>query len=168
MRGHLQPLVALVLIIAGCSQNNPPTRQVTLPADALFEEPIAGLTEPRVTELSGPHFIRPPLLQATAIIGVLPSTAQRVSDVREVILELDVIGAPDEVELSLELLQPDGSAYEARSAPVGGNAFTTYRAQFIVPVAGTAIDRSNLSGTWNANFLMTGQPVASTTFELLP
>lgn len=171
----LRPILfATVLLgVVACSENRPPaSAPVTLPADADGDQPEFGLTEPRVeisrTERPPVQQLVPPPLSITAAKGFLPGDTTRVSELREVVLEARVQGAADEAELSLELFAPDGSTYEARSAKVGGDAFATYRVKFIVPVAGTAIDRSNLSGVWAARYLVAGKPLTEDNFELAP
>lgn len=173
LRGALFAAITSSVIGAGCADKPPPPsdRPVTLPEDALSDQPELGLTEPRVSVIApvaSTVQLGPPAFSATAAVGTSPAQAQSVSEVREVILEVDVVGQPRSQPLSVEIISPNAMPYEAREIEVGGDPFATYRAQFILPVAGTAIDRSNLSGTWTANYFLGGRPVATTTFELLP
>lgn len=168
-------LAALLCCCAfGCAQNNPPVPLAEkLPADAVLDLPDVGLVDPRVVVISAPPTAATaaaaiPSLSATVDHALIPMNVRTVSAVREVVLELKVEGAGTEAELTMELMQPSGSAYEVRSARIGGDAFAKYQVQFVLPVAGTAIDRVNLAGVWTANFLLDGQPLSSTDFELRP
>jgi hypothetical protein len=168
-------LAALVCCacLFGCVQNNPPSLTETLPAEAVLDLPDVGLVEPRVEMFPAPLTnatvaLAAPELRADTDLALLPKGTRTVSSVREVLLQIAVEGAAVDQELTLELLQPGGAAYEVRSARVGGDASATYRVQFVLPVAATAIDRANLTGTWTANFLLAGHPLSTTTFELLP
>lgn len=161
----------LCCCVFGCAQNNSPVPLAEqLPADAVLDRPDVGLVEPRVVVLpAGPvDATALPALSASANYAFVPNPMLTVGSVREVVLQVAVEGAAEQGELTLELLQPSGAAYEVRATRIGGDVLSTYQAQFVVPVAGTAIDRANLAGAWSANFLFDGKPLASTTFELYP
>ena len=158
--------------LAACA-DRPLPAAAQLPEDALVDEPAVGLTEPRVTVMTpvagaAMAELPAPAFAATSVVGMSPAEASSVSELREVILEIDVVGQGRRQLLSVEILSPGGMPYEARETYVGGDPYALYRAQFILPVAGTAIDRSNLAGVWTARYFLAGRALTSTTFELEP
>lgn len=157
----------------GCAKNNAPSQPIveTTPPDAVVDDPegLVGMVEPRVTVLDNVALTLPvPPFSADTEVVVFPDSTRRVSEVRELVLRATFKGVVKPAQLTLELVQPSGDPYEARSAQLGGDPRSTYAADFIFPVAGTAIDRANLAGTWTARYFLGGEKIAEGTFELEP
>jgi hypothetical protein len=97
-----------------------------------------------------------------------PAAQQSVTEVRSVTARLSVLGSEGEHRISAEFLTPAGVPYEGRSAAISGTASQTETVEFNLPVAGTLIDSSNLTGTWKVQFFLDGQKFAEQPFELTP
>lgn len=160
-------LAASCALLFGCAQASPPSAGVEeLPADAVLDVPENGLVEPRVQIFNAIGGVAPPALSVTARSRFFPQDVESVIEVREVLLTAEIVGAAKQGELTMELIQPGGSAYEVRTARIGGDANAKYRVDFVLPVAATSIDRANLTGRWSAHFLLDGAEVARTDFRL--
>lgn len=163
---------AALLAAASCTQSRPPEPVAVQvqPEDPLVDDaPVIGLVEPRVIESPIVQVTPdPPAFSAETETLYQPDSTRSVGEVRELSLRLTIMGMRNPAELTLELIQPSGNTYEARAAQLAGDPFQKYEAEFVVPVAGTAIDRANLSGTWTARYLLRGEVIATDTFELLP
>jgi hypothetical protein len=114
--------------------------------------------------------VAPPPPPASASVQVLiePEGQASVTEVRSVTARLSVAGTGGDHGISAEFLTPSGTPYESRSASISGSAFDDHTLEFNLPVAGTLIDSSNLSGTWKVQFFLDGARLADQTFELTP
>lgn len=166
----------LALLAFGCAQRPPdpgPTVEPQGP-EALAPEAVA-LPPPEygssVMEYGSSAMIeplKPPALSATTCLSYQPATETRISTVRSVIACAKVVGAEGRRTLAVEFIAPGGFPYERREKELKGSAFETQLIEFDLPVAGTMIDTSRMSGKWSARFFLDGQPLATRTFDLLP
>lgn len=97
-----------------------------------------------------------------------PDGASSISEVRRVLISASVIGVAGPRGVTLELLTPSGDVYERQVETLFGSAFEPQQVEFDLPVAGTFIDQSGLSGRWTALLHLGDEPVAVGTFELQP
>ena len=128
--------------------------------------PLAPVT---IDANAAPNVARPapPPLRATASIAFSPAGMLTRSEVRSVIISVDVSGATGG-ELALELLAPGGTMYQRPTQPLAADPFATQHFDFTIPVAGTWIDSMDLSGRWDAHLMLGDAELLHDTFELMP
>lgn len=147
-------------------------RAVKTPPPPVVEEPAplpslkpAPLALPEVRETAA---LSPLSMTVQASAAVLSDGAPSVDQASEVVVSVDVIGGVGTHELSVELLSPSGATYQVQRKPFEAASHDSVRTEFAVPVAGTFIDSSNLSGEWTARVRVDGTEFTSQHFELLP
>jgi len=185
---------ALALLLAACAQ--PPARQLQItpaplevvPAVELQKPPLSTIGEElapaapagpvdqkaplgTIDEVFDPRapvaLTRPPL-SATAVLTVFPTGAGSLSQVLQVSVGFDVLGAGAPNVAAVEFVDPNGAPYHREEAAVTGSPFQAHHLEFVLPVAATAIDTNKLSGAWSARLLVDGQLVATHGFTLTP
>ncbi len=151
-----------LLLLCACADRRP----VEEPWDALVGENEPFEATPFAAFASEAESL--PKVEASSRVTVLPEGETSVSEVRAVVLELDVSGARAGAELTLDLLAAADLLYERRTATLTMGPYVKQSARFELPVAGTMIDMSRLHGRWDARFSLDGEPLAAQTFELSP
>ncbi len=137
-------------------------RQTPDPLPVLVLEQV-----PPVVEVPPPE--PPPLVVSIEpTVTFDPPEAETVGTIRATKFELDVQGAEGEHEVALQVLTPSGHTYQLLTQKMTGARNGSVRVGFDLPVAGTFIDSSNLSGTWTARVLLDGEERGALTFELEP
>ncbi|MHB8876855.1 MAG: hypothetical protein ACYC8T_24425 [Myxococcaceae bacterium] len=104
---------------------------------------------------------------ATTAVSFEPAGKSRTTEVRAVTVRLTVAAVPEPTEVALEFLAPGGTVYERRAgslAKVPGEQTLAFE----LPVAGTVIDSSSLTGVWQAQFRINGAKILAQNFELTP
>ena len=95
----------------------------------------------------------------------LPANETRLSRINWISFEVSLGAVAAPRELQAEFLTPKGSMYEVRKMTVrpGERAVG-----FLLPVAGTTMDQSGLSGQWTLPAFLDGALAAELSFEVLP
>ena len=171
-------VIALMLVGAGCDgkggvkppvQTPPEIEQGT--PDPLPDETPAPVVvapapvSPEVRPLPGTV---PATLTLLPSVSLEPNGAKTVSEVSQVGVHVDVIGASGEHRLTVAFLTPSGATYQVMEQAFVGSAYDSVGVDFALPVAGTAIDSHDLEGTWTAQVLIDGDEHSRPTFELAP
>ncbi|MCP3099373.1 hypothetical protein LZ198_10880 [Myxococcus sp. K15C18031901] len=94
-------------------------------------------------------------------------TGSGVSDVEQVDVDLTVRGVHDKGTVEVEFISPAGHPYERRSAVIQAVAPDVAKTvRFSLPVAGTTVATSAMSGTWQVRFFFDGAPLTTASFTL--
>ncbi len=94
-----------------------------------------------------------------------PGHTRRLSEVRSVRVAFTATHVAPGTPASVELIGPSGVAYEAHERIVSSDPELI---ELVVPVAGTTIDTSFLSGDWQARLSINDVLSQTLTFTLLP
>jgi hypothetical protein len=137
-------LLGLVLLAGGCSKT------------------------PGGVETSGPESLYAPAVSIQSSLAYEPVGERRVGMARQVTVDFTLEGAPKDAEVVVEFRSPGDVPFERRKGRLVASGAMQQRVEFTLPVAGTVIDASSLSGAWTANLIIGGAPVASQDFELAP
>lgn len=149
----------------GCQQAPPPQEIRPLPA-AL---PVRAPEHVRPPEVLEPLPEPPrPLLATVAVDAQESGASRRIGELRQLVVVADLEGVTVATEVSLEFITPDGTPFEVQRAEAMAAPDDLQRFSFSLPVAGTLIDASALTGRWTARLLVAGVPLAEQTFELEP
>ncbi len=90
-----------------------------------------------------------------------------IPQVRSVTFAVSVTGFTASKDVVVRFTSPDGETFQ-RTKQRGFGVPDLQRFAFELPVAGTMIDARNLAGTWGAEALVDGQPIAHQDFGLDP
>lgn len=97
-----------------------------------------------------------------------PEAARRLSEVDSVFVHVTLANSRPNMEATLELNTPAGSAYEVKRVRLAGSSSGQEVLTFELAVAGTSVDLSGLSGRWSTKLFLDGTPLSTSSFELLP
>lgn len=135
------------LLVAGCANQKP--------SDEPMPEPAPGTNQP------------PPVLQSPVVVTAShvyePAGVMSLSAVNSVTLSAAVSGPTEGKTLAVELFSPQGFPYERREVVMTG---ANPKIDFPLPVAGTMVQMSRLTGTWSARFYVNGALAATREFQL--
>jgi hypothetical protein len=110
----------------------------------------------------------PPPLVGRAEIVFEPAAARALSVVREVHVDLALSGVRGQGALDVEFIAPGLMPYEKRTAAVEALPSEHRSLRFTLPVAGTVITSSRLTGPWEVRFFLDGAPLTVADFTLEP
>ncbi|WIG97286.1 hypothetical protein [Myxococcus sp. SDU36] len=175
MRTRLALLAAAVML-ASCTEgvaprapvHAPPALEPVAPTDVLppregseARPPPAPVEEPEVP---------PPAAvpRGSATVMDLGEGGRGALSVEQVNVDLTVSGVRGRHTVSVEFVPPSGLPYERRSAEVDSRVDESRTVRFSLPVAGTAVATSGMSGTWQARFFLDGAPLTAASFTLDP
>lgn len=150
---------ALVLALGGlwlsaCSDGGLQA-PVVVPVEQVSPPPAPVLPQPRA-----------PVEASIRLVDA--ENARSVSATRSVELELILKGVNGVGQVDVEFIAPGAMPYEKRSTTVRARPDETRTLRFSLPIAGTTIASSGMSGEWEARFFVDGVPVASAAFTLDP
>ncbi|QDE90604.1 hypothetical protein BHS06_17455 [Myxococcus xanthus] len=175
MRTRLAFLAAAVML-ASCTDgvapyapvHAPPAQEPVVPTDVLppregseARPPPAPVEEPEVPP-------SPVVPQGSATVIGLGEGSRGLLSVAQVDVDLTVSGVRGRHTVSVEFVPPSGLPYERRSAEVDSRVDESRTVRFSLPVAGTAVATSGMSGTWQARFFLDGAPLTAASFTLDP
>lgn len=164
--------LALCLALAACSRQ--PSLSVDAPEELAPPGAVETLPPEELTAEEAPALSTPapepgtPKTELRARVGFLPEGERSIASVRDVTLVVDAIGVAGQRELAVELIAPGELPYERRVVALVGTGNELQTLSFSLPVAGTMIHQSRLSGHWEARLLLDGAPAATASFELQP
>ncbi|MBJ6765575.1 hypothetical protein JGU66_32890 [Myxococcaceae bacterium JPH2] len=98
----------------------------------------------------------------------LPTGEPGMETLDEVRIQLDILNLQGAGRVEVEFVAPGGLPYEKRARAVEAAAGGPVSVSFTLPVAGTAIASSGMSGAWGVRFFLDGAPLTTTTFTLEP
>lgn len=168
----LRRRLLLLVVLSACRE---PTAAPTLEDTALPVQPVE--VPPTVWPPLAPgeslfsHSTEVPREQktkpATAQVSVTmdPPAMRQIGELRAVKATVTVLGGGP-TALTMEFIAPSGQVFNRQEGTaVEGEARQT---EFSLPVAGTLIDSSALTGTWRARVFFEGRVVGENAFEVLP
>lgn len=124
------------------------------------EAPVEGEEEPPPANL-------PPPKGSAEVVGA-GSEPVGLSEVQQVDVDFVVSGIRGRGEVDVEFIAPGGRPYEKRSRTVEAAPEETRTLRFSLPVAGTLVTSSRMTGTWQVRFFLDGALLATTSFTLEP
>ena len=171
-------LLAAAVVLASCTEGvaphapvyAPPAQEPVAPTDVLppregseARPPPAPVEEPEV-----PPPPPPVVPRGSATVVDLEEGSRGLLSVEQVDVDLTVSGVRGRHMVSVEFVPPSGLPYERRSAEVDSRVDESRTVRFSLPVAGTAVATSGMSGTWQARFFLDGAPLTAASFTLDP
>ncbi|AEI67255.1 hypothetical protein [Corallococcus macrosporus] len=175
-------LLAAAVLLASCTEgvapyapgNGPPAQgeEPLPPTDVLPPREGSGATPPPapVGEPGPEPEVPPPAVgpRGSASVVGLGAGDRGLLSVEQVDVDVTVSGVRGRHRVSVEFVPPSGLPYERRSAEVDARVDETRTVRFSLPVAGTAVATSGMSGTWQARFFLDGAPLTAASFTLDP
>jgi hypothetical protein len=101
------------------------------------------------------------------VVG-LEEGARGLASVSQVDVDLTVGGVRGRGTVEVEFISPAGHPYERRSQGVEASPLEQRTLRFSLPVAGTTVATSGMSGTWQVRFFLDGAPLTTAAFTLEP
>ncbi|WP_426752162.1 hypothetical protein [Myxococcus sp. Y35] len=152
------------LWLASCTEGEAPHAPVRTP-----QEPVAptDVLPPR-GDTAVPPPPAPVVPRGEASFIGLEEGRRGVLSMAQVDVDLTVSGIRGRRQVSVEFVPPSGLPYERRAAEVVARADQAQTVRFSLPVAGTAVATSGMSGTWEARFFLDGAPLTAASFTLDP
>jgi len=193
MRARMAFLAAAVLLSA-CTEGKAPVAPVPgAPVDGPSTDPVStgpvsptdvlggapgtpSQTPPEPPAPPEPEFVLPPVevekalapvTGSAAVIG-LEEGARGLASVAQVDVDLTVSGLRGRGTVEVEFVPPSGHSYERRSTVVEAQPDVSRTLRFSLPVAGTTVATSGMSGTWQVRFFLDGAPLTTAAFTLEP
>ena len=168
-------ILGCCLLVTGCTQTSAPkveqnSKEVVVQPDVTpFFPPLKPPPQPSqfgpLDRTSEPVRVVLPKRVAGATVSTFPRETTAASELREVHVKLDVVGALP-AELSVEFTSPSGQIFDRQSTQLTGSPLEHQTAEFTLPVMGTLIDSSSIIGTWQARFLLENDELSSVSFEV--
>ncbi|MCY1023143.1 hypothetical protein [Pyxidicoccus sp. MSG2] len=153
----------LALVGRGDTEEQPPG---SLPAtDVLADGPESARQPPPQEIEPAPAVI--PVTGSAAVVG-LEEGSRGLSSVPQVDVDLTVNGVRGRGTVEVEFVSPAGHPYERRSSVVEAQPDVARTVRFSLPVAGTTVATTGMSGTWQVRFFLDGEPLTSAAFTLEP
>ncbi|RKH84739.1 hypothetical protein D7Y21_24325 [Corallococcus sp. AB045] len=109
----------------------------------------------------------PPPTGSAEVVGV-GSEPTALSEVQQVDVDFVVSGVRNKGLVDVEFIAPGGRPYEKRSATVEALPEETRTLRYSLPVAGTQVSMTRMTGTWQVRFFLDGVQLAATSFTLEP
>ncbi|MBZ4422075.1 hypothetical protein [Myxococcus sp. RHSTA-1-4] len=160
MRARMAFLAAAVLLSA-CTEGKAPLAPV--PVDDPSTDPGSPTPEEAVVVVQPPA----PVTGSAVVVG-LEEGARGLASVSQVDVDLTVRGVRGRGTVEVEFVPPSGLPYERRSSVVEARPDESRTVRFSLPVAGTTVTTSGMSGTWQARFFLDGAPLTTAAFTLEP
>ncbi|RKG63439.1 hypothetical protein D7V80_30565 [Corallococcus sp. CA054B] len=109
----------------------------------------------------------PPPTGSAEVVGV-GSEPTALSEVQQVDVDFVVSGVRNKGLVDVEFIAPGGRPYEKRSSTVEAPPEETRTLRYSLPVAGTQVSMTRMTGTWQVRFFLDGAQLAATSFTLEP
>ncbi|RKH24796.1 hypothetical protein D7Y13_35010 [Corallococcus praedator] len=122
-------------------------------------DPVAGEQLPPVEV--------PPPSGSARVVGAA-SGPVGLSQVDQVDVDFVVRGVRGRGQVDVEFITPTGRPYEKQGQTVEAPPEESRTLRFSLPVAGTQVTASRMTGTWQARFFLDGVLLATTPFTLEP
>ncbi|WP_171818849.1 hypothetical protein [Pyxidicoccus fallax] len=162
-------LLAAALLLSACKEGKAPESEV--PVDGPSTDPVSPTDilgdahgTPRPEELVA----APAPVTGSAVVVGLEAGARGLASVAQVDVDLTVSGVRGRGTVEVEFVPPSGLPYERRSTVVEAEPAMSRTLRFSLPVAGTTVATSGMSGTWQARFFLDGAPLTTAAFTLEP
>lgn len=169
MRARIAGLSA-ALLLSACTEGTHPPKGSDDPGVVAPVDPTDVLGE-------GTEVARPPSSEDEVAVEVPTPMGQAevvglasrgLSDVSQVDVDLRVSGISGKRTVEVEFVSPEGHPYQRRSSVVVAKPDVTRTLRFSMPVAGTTVATSLMSGTWSVRFFLDGAPLTTASFTLEP
>ncbi len=136
----------------------------SLPAtDVLGDVPAEARPPPHEESVPEPTVI--PVTGSAAVVGL---EDRGLASVSQVDVDLTVGGVRGKGTVEVEFVSPAGHPYERRSSVVEAPPDVQRTVRFSLPVAGTTVATTGMSGTWQVRFFLDGAPLTTAAFTLEP
>lgn len=169
--------LAAALLLSACTEGVSPFAPVSraptdeqppesLPStDVLGDVPQDARQPPQAESADAPQAI--PVTGSAAVVG-LEEGARGLSSVPQVDVDLTLAGVRGRGTVEVEFVSPTGHPYERRSSVVEAAPDVQRKVRFSLPVAGTTVATTGMSGTWQVRFFLDGAPLTTAAFTLDP
>ncbi|MCE9671113.1 hypothetical protein LY474_25205 [Myxococcus stipitatus] len=167
---------AVALLLGACREQGaaprpggwtePPGETPAAPTDVLEESDSTRPPPPEVPAEGEPAPVVP-LSGSAQVVGLEPGSSG-VSSVDQVDVDLTVRGLRGKGTLEVEFIAPSGHPYERRSSVLQSSPDAVKTVRLSMPVAGTTVATSAMSGTWQVRFFLDGAPLTTASFTLEP
>ena len=166
-------LLCGLLILAGCKdkpaltvEENTNLIKVEPDLEVLFEDPPVKPPGPAaLDDDSRPDPKVLPLITSTLTLE--PDGMTTANELREVKVGVALEGV-DPTDLTVEFTAPEGNVFNRQEQRLTETRYHHQRAEFTLPVSGSAITAGRMYGTWHAHLFLGGEKVAILPFEVLP
>lgn len=163
----LRAAIVICLGFSACSRSVEPLAQGESVAPPLVNVDPATFVSVEVPGLpEAPTAVGLPALSARSRMRVDPPGATSIDEVRSLYFDVDISGAPRGAQLAAEWVANGEVVYERRTAVLELGPQAPQQHTFELPVAGTMIRQSQLTGSWTARFFLDGAEVSSQAFGL--
>jgi hypothetical protein len=168
--------LAAALLLSACTEGVSPLapgRQVpteeqppgSLPAtDVLGDVPDEARPPPEAEGVPEPVVVIP----VTGSASVVGLENRGLASVSQVDVDLTVSGLRRKGAVEVEFVSPAGHPYERRSSVMEASPDVPRTVRFSLPVAGTTVATTGMSGTWQVRFFLDGEPLTTAAFTLEP
>ncbi|MCP3161937.1 hypothetical protein [Myxococcus qinghaiensis] len=180
MRARIAGVSAAALLLTACTEGGisprvfdwtdapagggMPVVEPVSPTDVLGEESEAA-RPPAPDAVAEGEPMPAPVSGRAEVVGL---DARGLSDVSQVDVDLTVSGVNGKGRVEVEFVSPSGHPYERRTSVVEAKPEVTRTVRFSLPVAGTTVATSGMSGTWLVRFSLDGAPLTTAAFTLEP
>ncbi|WP_205522818.1 hypothetical protein [Myxococcus eversor] len=179
MRARIAGVSAAALLLTACTEGGisprvfdwtdspgggTPVVEPVSPTDVLGEESEAA-RPPAPEAVAEGEPMPAPVSGRAEVVGL---DAHGLSDVSQVDVDLTVSGVNGKGRVEVEFVSPTGHPYERRTSVVEAKPEMTRTVRFSLPVAGTTVATSGMSGTWQVRFFLDGAPLTTAAFTLEP
>jgi hypothetical protein len=110
----------------------------------------------------------PPPIPVTGRAAVVGLEERGLSSVSQVDVDLTVGGVRGKGTVEAEFVSPAGHPYERRTSVVEAAPDVQRTVRFSLPVSGTTVATTGMSGTWQVRFFLDGEPLTTAAFTLEP
>ncbi|RYZ35716.1 MAG: hypothetical protein EOO71_34430 [Myxococcaceae bacterium] len=183
MMRALVAMLAGAVMLSGCSEGVAPRPPPTVTPGQGSDN--AGALDPADVLAGGGSVVRPPpeaqgepVQEVPPVEAPPPSGSAQVvgaaagpvglSQVDQVDVDFVVRGVRGKGQVDVEFITPSGRPYEKQGQTVEAPPEESRTLRFSLPVAGTQVTASRMTGTWQARFFLDGVLLATTPFTLEP
>lgn len=173
--------LAAALVLCACTEGKAPVSPISQgpggatdsvsPTDVLGDGPgTTARPPPASDEAEFAVEVVPPAEPATgsATVTGLEEGQRGLSSVSQVDVDLTVRGVPGRGTVQVEFVPPSGLPYERRTQVVEAQPDVPRTLRFSLPVSGTTVATSGMSGSWQVRFFLDGAPLTTAAFTLEP
>jgi hypothetical protein len=168
--------LAAALLLSACTEGVSPL--ALLSRGPTNEQPTGSLPSTDVLG-NGPQDTRPPPsaeseavvpppIPVTGRAAVVGLEERGLSSVSQVDVDLTVGGVRGKGTVEAEFVSPAGHPYERRTSVVEAAPDVQRTVRFSLPVSGTTVATTGMSGTWQVRFFLDGEPLTTAAFTLEP
>ena len=152
--------------LAPVSRGNTDEQPTELPATDVLGDGAESARQPPAAEVAPAPMPIP--VTGSAVVRGLEAGLRGLSSVPQVDVDLTLNGVRGRGTVEVEFVSPAGHPYERRSSVIVAKPEVPRTVRFSLPVAGTTVATSGMSGTWQVRFFLDGLPLTTAAFTLEP